>query len=55
MLVTCVLDVSSWKKINYKYFGRTPNLSGRTNFYKIKKWGGPIFEGRAGIIIYQLS
>jgi hypothetical protein len=29
---------------------------GKRNFQKIKKtWDGPIFEERAGMIIYQLS
>jgi hypothetical protein len=28
----------------------------KTQFLQNKKnWGGPIFEGRAGMIIYQLS
>jgi hypothetical protein len=37
------------------YPGQTPQFP-ENIFYKIKKnWGGPIFEGRAGMIIYQLS
>jgi riboflavin transporter FmnP len=56
-LTSCVLDVSNWKwNLKYKYWGRTPKFFGKCHFYKIKKkWGGPIFEGWAGMIIYQLS
>jgi hypothetical protein len=54
------LNMCSWpflpeiKKLKYKHRGRTPNFWGKRNFYK-KRWGRPVFERRAGMIIYQLS
>jgi hypothetical protein len=44
MFLTCVLDVSNWKKnLKYKYRGLRPKISRRRNFYKIKKIGADQF------------
>jgi hypothetical protein len=42
--------------LKYKYRGPTPKNSWRSIFLQNKKkWRGTIFEGRMGMIIYQLS